>query len=72
MINRIADELLVAARRRSPGLNAVRSADEEQGVGNQVKQWAIEAEKMIATHPGASLAVALGVGVVIGWWLKRT
>jgi len=72
MINRIADELLVAARRRSSTALATSPTQNEQGIAEQIKHWAKETEKFIATHPGASLAAALGVGILLGWWVKRT
>lgn len=71
MINRIADELLVAARRRS-STAASTPASNDRTFGEQIMYWTKESEKFLATHPGASLAAALGVGILLGWWVKRT
>jgi hypothetical protein len=72
MINRISDELLIAASRRPASSMPTPETPEEQGVATQVKQWATELEKTIAAHPGASLMAALGAGILLGWWVKRT
>jgi hypothetical protein len=72
MINRITEELLVAAGRRPAGPLPDRPVQDDEGIAEQAKHWAAEAENVIATHPGASLAAALGLGILIGWWVKRT
>lgn len=71
MINRLAEELLVAAGRRPPQIVPTNQENDE-GLADQLKHWAREAETLIASHPGASLAAALGCGILIGWWVKRT
>ena len=74
MINRITDELLAAAGRRPASGATPRTPQEieQDGIGNQIKHYLAESGNFVATHPGASLAAALGVGILLGWWVKRT
>ena len=40
--------------------------------GNQELQASVRrVEDLIRTNPGAALAVAVALGVAVGWWLKR-
>jgi len=71
MIKRIPEELLETVGRRSTSAPSPQQSQVEE-IGQQIKHWARETEKIIATHPGASLAAAVGLGIVLGWWVKRT
>jgi hypothetical protein len=37
-----------------------------------LRGWAERVEQQISTNPGACLAAAVGVGFLLGWWLKRS
>lgn len=39
--------------------------------GAQFARWRDSAERYIATRPGISLGVALTIGVMVGWLIKR-
>jgi ElaB/YqjD/DUF883 family membrane-anchored ribosome-binding protein len=64
MFNRIAG--LSAA---TPSLASAKEAlqQRQRDLARACKQT----EELVVQNPAAALAVALAVGVAIGWWLKR-
>jgi ElaB/YqjD/DUF883 family membrane-anchored ribosome-binding protein len=36
-----------------------------------MRHWMEDAEKLVAKHPGPSLATAFAIGVAVAWWIKR-
>jgi ElaB/YqjD/DUF883 family membrane-anchored ribosome-binding protein len=49
----------------------VQSAGDDPTVVERLKAWSEPVEQFVVKHPGASLAIAITVGVTIAWWLKR-
>lgn len=43
----------------------------QQAAQEQIKRWMTQLGEVISDNPGASLGVALGMGVVLGWLIKR-
>ena len=66
-----------AERRRKAG-NSEEPAEVRPGSRAKVRQqdnlmrdWAAPITDWIGRHPGVSLGLALGVGVMVGWLVKR-
>jgi hypothetical protein len=64
---RISDELF---RARSAAPPAAAESEQRDPV-HTVSEALGELRHLIATYPGASLAVAASIGLLIGWWAKR-
>jgi ElaB/YqjD/DUF883 family membrane-anchored ribosome-binding protein len=60
----------VAARRASE-LAGQSGRVLQQAAQDQLRYWSRRLGKVIAEKPGTSLGVALGIGVFIGWMIKR-
>jgi ElaB/YqjD/DUF883 family membrane-anchored ribosome-binding protein len=54
---------------KPPSLAAARQALEQRQ--RDFSQACKQTEELVKQKPAAALAVALAVGVAIGWWLKR-
>jgi len=65
MINRVADRPLPPASSspHAPSRPLIRATD--------VSDLAKPLEKLIVKYPGAALASAFLIGVVVAWWIKR-
>jgi len=58
---------------------AARQADQARArvqwlthaAGEQTSVWNQALQAQVAKHPAASLAMALGAGVILGWLIKR-
>lgn len=45
--------------------------DLQQIAQDQIKAWMTQLGNIVSQNPGASLGAALGMGVVLGWLIKR-
>jgi ElaB/YqjD/DUF883 family membrane-anchored ribosome-binding protein len=55
-----------SAQRRAEPEGSFQEAARSQG-----RQWVEKLKRMIIDYPGASLGMALGMGVLLGWLIKR-
>jgi ElaB/YqjD/DUF883 family membrane-anchored ribosome-binding protein len=69
MKNRIA--ALEAIKQKGARLAHKLTGSEEQGVGKELQQGLRTTEAYLTKHPGMCLGIALSIGVVLGWLLKR-
>ena len=70
MGSRILDELKAAVGNGS----RLHDPDGEgalESVSDHAKHWSSEVEKFIAENPVVALSVAVTVGIILGWWVKR-
>jgi hypothetical protein len=65
MINRIAGYTAAGNDLRSAGKR------QEPPLPQTLRRWVDPVEEVITKHPGACLASAFMVGVVVAWWIKR-
>jgi hypothetical protein len=65
MINRVADHppSQTTPTSKAPVRPLIRSSD--------ISELAQPLEKLIVKYPGAALASAFLIGVVVAWWIKR-
>ena len=70
MGNRILDELKAAVGNGSR-LHGRDGEGALESVSDYAKQWSSEVEKFIAENPVVALSVAVTVGIILGWWVKR-
>lgn len=78
MMKRISDEWLQVGT-LPPRKAAPSSETSYEGLTDKMterfsatfEEWVEKTEKMISANPSAALAIAAGLGIVIGWWVKR-
>lgn len=72
MRNRIFDDIASAAKPPNSSVTTAALGRDAAEIAREQFDWSLrKAEQFVATHPVASLSTAVGVGVAIGWWLKR-
>jgi ElaB/YqjD/DUF883 family membrane-anchored ribosome-binding protein len=70
MINRIAEAISPPPRGdTSSGKSEPRITPDD--LLQRFGEWRKQAEETISTHPGAFLAAAAAIGLLLGWWTKR-
>jgi ElaB/YqjD/DUF883 family membrane-anchored ribosome-binding protein len=42
-----------------------------QELWQKARRQLVQIEEAISANPGASVAAAIAVGIVLGWWMKR-
>ena len=70
MVNRLSETLFKHAGRNREEPSSTAMPDPEQ-LADTAKQWLHQAKEAVASNPGAGMAVALGAGILLGWWVKR-
>ena len=68
MISRIKDELFERAGTAAESFDISKVNAEWL---SSLKGWRDDVEEVVAKHPGASLGIAMAVGIIVGWWTKR-
>ena len=43
----------------------------EEAAREQIKHWIDALRRWVVENPGVSLGIAVGIGVYLGWWIKR-
>lgn len=73
MQNRIVDELVAAAKLHDGESETAEDKvkDLSETAREQLGQSHRAVEQYIAAHPAACLAAATGLGIALGWWIKR-
>ncbi|MGE0761435.1 MAG: hypothetical protein AB7F89_22540 [Pirellulaceae bacterium] len=71
MNHRISETWFTRADKQEQARTPARPPDGARQWLEVAKDWARHAEEIVVTHPGASLAAATVLGMVIGWWIKR-
>lgn len=72
MRNRIFSDIASTAKLPDSSVTTAALGQEAAEVAREQFDWSLrKAEQFVAAHPVASLSTAVGVGVVIGWCLKR-
>lgn len=70
MFNRLTDEILTPRAYRTEPSPPSRESP-PMPLSMRMRDWIDQAEKLISAKPGPSLALAVGVGVLLGWLVKR-
>lgn len=68
MMNRITDSLFTQPRTSQ----ASDQPFDMESLSEQAKQWLATTERVVKSNPGISLMAAAGVGILLGWLVKRS